>query len=60
VRTVGPPLPVQDTETGSGSDSAVMTFSDWGAPVSVTAPTNVISPEDFERLVQERTGSASG
>jgi hypothetical protein len=26
----------------------------------VTAPTNVISPEDFERLVQERTGSASG
>jgi hypothetical protein len=60
VRTVGPPLPVQVTETGSGSDSAVMTFSDWGAPVSVTAPTNVISPEDFERLVQERTGSASG
>lgn len=58
VRTVGPALPVQVAETGS--DSAVMRFSDWGAPVSVTAPTNVIGPEDFERLVQERVGAASG
>ena len=38
IQTVGEPYPVQIAGNDQG-ESGVITFSDWNAPVSVTAPT---------------------
>ncbi len=42
VATVGEPYPVQLTSPAAGSESGEITFSNWNAPVSVTAPTDVV------------------
>ena len=58
IQTVGEPYPVQ-LKTKAPS-AGVIRFTNWNAPVSVTAPANVIGPEDFEKLAAERGGSGSG
>ena len=57
IQTVGEPYPVQ-LKTKAPS-AGVIRFTNWNAPVSVTAPANVIGPEDFEKLAAERGGSSS-
>ena len=44
VQTVGEPYPVQLTSQGS---KAAITFSNWNAPVNVTAPTGAVSPDEI-------------
>ena len=56
IQTVGEPYPVQIKAEGA-SDSSTMTFSNWNAPVSVTAPTEVI---DASKLATVGDASASG
>ena len=56
IQTVGEPYPVQIKAEGAG-DSSTMTFSNWNAPVSVTAPTEVI---DVSKLATVGDASASG
>jgi hypothetical protein len=56
IQTVGEPYPVQIKAEGAG-DSSTMTFSNWNAPVSVTAPTEVI---DASNLATVGDASASG
>ena len=56
IQTVGEPYPVQ-IKAEAASDSSTMTFSNWNAPVSVTAPTEVI---DVSKLATVGDTSASG
>jgi hypothetical protein len=49
IQTVGEPYPVQITGNGSGS-SGEITFSGWNAPVSVTAPTDVVDIVELATL----------
>ena len=56
IQTVGEPYPVQIKAEGAG-DSSTMTFSNWNAPVSVTAPTEVI---DVSKLATVGDASAPG
>ena len=56
IQTVGEPYPVQIKAEGAG-DSSTMTFSNWNAPVSVTAPTEVI---DASKLATVGDASAPG
>jgi len=56
IQTVGEPYPVQ-IKAEAASDSSTMTFSNWNAPVSVTAPTDVI---DVSKLATVGDTSASG
>ena len=56
IQTVGEPYPVQIKAEGA-SESSTMTFSNWNAPVSVTAPTEVI---DVSTLATVGDASASG
>ena len=44
VQTVGEPYPVQLTSQGT---KGAITFSDWNAPVNVTAPTGAVSPDEI-------------
>ena len=49
IQTVGEPYPVQIK--GDGAESAgEITFSDWNAPVSVTAPTDVVDIGELAKL----------
>ena len=49
IQTVGEPYPVQIK--GDGTDgSGKITFSDWNAPVSVTAPTDVVDIGELAKL----------
>ena len=49
IQTVGEPYPVQIE--GDGTDgSGKITFSDWNAPVSVTAPTDVVDIGELAKL----------
>ena len=49
IQTVGEPYPVQIK--GDGADgSGEITFSDWNAPVSVTAPTDVVDIGELAKL----------
>jgi hypothetical protein len=42
VSSVGKPYPVQFTSPDAGSESGEVTFSNWNAPISVTAPSDVL------------------
>jgi hypothetical protein len=49
IQTVGEPYPVQIK--GDGADgSGEITFTDWNAPVSVTAPTDVVDIGELAKL----------
>jgi hypothetical protein len=52
IQTMGEPYPVQLAGNDQG-ESGQITFSDWNAPVSVTAPTDVV---DIDELVQNLAG----
>ena len=48
IRTVGEPYPVQiSTDAANGSEQGTVTFSNWNAPVNVTAPADAVRPEDL-------------
>jgi hypothetical protein len=49
IQTVGEPYPVQIKGTDSGS-SGEINFTDWNAPVSVTAPTEVVDIGELATL----------
>ena len=50
IQTVGEPYPVQIK--GDGAESAgEITFSDWNAPVSVTAPTDVVDISQLSAML---------
>ena len=50
IQTVGEPYPVQIK--GDGAESAgEITFSDWNAPVSVTAPTDVVDISQLSAMM---------
>jgi len=59
ISTVGEPYPLQIKGTGTGSDSGVgeVNFTNWNAPISVTAPTDVV---DIGALANLGGGSTSG
>ena len=44
IQTVGEPYPVQLT---NGKSKGAITFSDWNAPVSVTAPAGAVRPDEL-------------
>jgi hypothetical protein len=44
IRTVGEPYIIQV----KGDDAGSISFSDWNAPVNVTAPTGAVSPDEIE------------
>jgi hypothetical protein len=49
IQTVGEPYPVQITGSDSES-SGEINFTDWNAPVSVTAPTDVVDIGELAKL----------
>ena len=44
IQTVGEPYPVQLT---NGESKGAITFSNWNAPVSVTAPAGAVRPDEL-------------
>jgi hypothetical protein len=62
ISTVGEPYPLQIKGTGSGSDSGTgeVNFTDWNAPISVTAPTDVVDLGALANLGGGGTSSTSG
>lgn len=49
IQTVGEPYPVQISGDAASSGSGII-FSDWSAPVSVTAPTDVVDIGELAKL----------
>ena len=60
IATVGEPDPVQLTSPAAGSESGEITFSNWNAPISVTAPTDVVDIGALANLGGGGSGSTSG
>ena len=49
IQTVGEPYPIQISGDAASSGSGII-FSDWSAPVSVTAPTDVVDIGELAKL----------
>jgi len=56
IATTGEPYPLQ-VKGGEGADSGQIDFTDWNAPVNVTAPTDVV---DIGQLAELGGSSSSG
>ena len=55
IQTVGEPYPVQ-VKGGGANGSDAVTFTNWNAPVNVTAPTDVVDISELAKLGAESSG----
>ena len=58
VATTGEPYPLQLTGSGNG-DSGTLNFTDWNAPVNVTAPADVIDLADLANAAGDSSSTTT-